>query len=266
MRYFGAIQKIGSETNILFIGALISSFLMIFILIEPLLGYFYHPKKESQGPVIRAIFTNTETKSDNQRSAQTLRGENQPTKKEDSGSKVNSESKNAITPLSSPQEITPSFTQANNSISSPSQFAFNTAPPNPSPYSDPVLGGRSGFRSKPPTTPGPQKTTDTASDQALEVYKNQIGKEVEQRHAQAELGQLMASLEMNEEYQCSIKRTQTDQQKVKKITPPPIAQCKPGSAKAAYLEWIIQRLFIEDECAKIGISKLQGISKELCSK
>lgn len=271
MRYFGAIRKMGSETNVLFISALISSFLMLFILIEPLLSPFYHSK---QGQVIKVNLAAMEAISDNQRSAETLREEAQQIKKEASTDAATTEPHSAkpktpasqTAPITSSPEVVPTSPQSNSTNSPPSQFTFNATPLNPTPYSDPIMGGRTGFRSKPPKSPGPQKTTDTASNRALEAYKNQIGKEVDQRHAQAELGQLMGSLELNEEYQCFIRENKESKQKTQNADSSLKVACKPASPKAGHLEWIVKRLSYEEECANIYISQLRGLIKERCSK
>ncbi len=252
MGYFDALQKKWGEADTLFIAAFIGSFFLLFILIEPLISPFFSLKKGQEGTVIRTYLS---------RESQDLENKNQG-----KDTTTNPESKKPETlkaeKLSELAQVPPNIPAPAN-MPMPNQFTFGAAPNISNPSSSPLIGVGSGFHSRPSAPPGPKKTTDTASDLALENDRKQMGQEVERRQAQAELGQLMASLESNEQYQCTIRSSNQGKQNTG-MQSDPLVRCTPSSAKAGFLEWIMKRLYAQELCANIAVSQSQGFQKKTC--
>lgn len=74
----------------------------------------------------------------------------------------------------------------------------------------------------------------------------------------------MNSLEAQEEYQCTIRKDGGSNPKTPKENIGVIAQCKPSTPKAAFLEWVIKRLFVDEACANISASQPRGLQKKGC--
>lgn len=266
MRYFGALHKKWGETDALFAAACISSVFLLFIVIEPLITPLFQPKKTGEGSVIRTQLRAADSDSDNKTESQdpnkkiptnsdSERTEPLPPPKQDSLKTEtpprSSESASGMPPTANTPE--------------PNTYAFGAAPNIANPQSSPLIGAGGGFHSRPSTPPGPRKTTDTASDQALESYRNQIGQEAERRQAQAELAELMSSLESNEQYQCTIRSNNKAAQKNKNTESIPIARCTPNTPKSEFLEWILKRLYAGEICVNVSASQSQGFQKRVCA-
>jgi len=265
MRYLGALQNKWGEVHILFIAAFITCFFLLFILIEPLLDSFFLQKSGQESPVIQAYLNRAGTNFDQQNQAE------DPNKKaplsQDSQISQPQLEQGALKTEKNPSpqslEMPPNMA-APPPMPAPQLFAFGAAPHINSPSSSPLIGMGSGFRSKPNSPPGPKKTTDTASDQALENNRKQVGQEFEKRQAQAELAQLMGSLESHEQYQCTLTGNPQATQKNQGAESGLIARCSPATPKAQFLEWILKRLYAQELCANIAASASQGFQKKSC--
>ncbi len=245
MQYIAEIGKKWGESGALFIAAFLSSFFLLFILIEPFLSSFYHLKEGLEGPTIQAHIRseaqNPENASPNEPQKEVL-------------TRQTSEKEGLLPPKTPTAIETSPSPPAINPVATPEIFAFNAAPNIESPSSAPILGGRSGLRSKAPSAPGPKKNRDSISDEALATYRNQTGQEVERRQAQVELAQVMSSLETNEEYSCSSKNSSGN------------VQCLPTTPKAAFLAWVIGRLYPNETCISVQASQMNGFKKQECSR
>lgn len=265
MRYFGAMNKKWGESGALFIAAFISSFFLLFILIEPLIRPFYHSQKGLDVPVIQVNFANNKTDSADISNLEAPRKKPLELKGQINKDENFQKSEHSQAIASPPEELKPPIPPAG--ILDGFSFApTQRASENPS--SAPILGGRSGFRAKAPSAPGPKKSTDNASDQALETHRNQIGREVERRQAQLELAQVMTSLEANEEYRCSSKNNLKGSE-IKKMQPtsnPENVQCLPSTPKAAFLAWVIGRLYPDEACIRVQVSQFNGLKKDECGR
>ena len=260
------MKKKWVESNALFIAAFISSLFLLFVLIEPLMIPFYYSKRGLESSAIRVNYVTNIPNSINQNSLDTSKNE-LLLEKSQIAANENSQKSDPSQIILPPPVLSPYSAPAGSS-SSPNGFSFNTPQPSESVNSTPILGGRSGFRSKAPSSPGPKKGVDSASDQALETYRNQVGREAERRQAQTELAQVMTSLETHEEYRCVSKSKSegTDKTKMQPTSNSLIVQCNPASPKAAFLEWVIGRLYPENTCITIYASKLNGFKKLDCDQ
>jgi hypothetical protein len=265
MRYLGALQNKWGEVHTLFIAAFLACFFLLFILIEPLLKSFFLQKSGQESLVIQAYLNRAGTNFDQQNQAEDS-NKKAPLNKDPQISEPQQEQGALKTEKNpSPQSLeTPQNMAAPPPMPAPQTFAFGAAPHINSPSSSPLIGMGSGFRSKPNAPPGPKKTTDTASDQALENDRKQVGQEFEKRQAQAELAQLMGSLESHEQYQCTLRGNPQAAQKSQGAQSELIARCSPVTPKAQFLEWIIKRLYAQELCANIAASASQGFQKKSC--
>ena len=263
MQYFDALRGKWGEVHTLFIAAFIASFFLLFILIEPLLNSFFFQKEGVESLVIQTYLSRHSSDSVDKNQGQNLNNQALLSK----NPQMNQQQQGALIAekFSPPESVEmPPNRAAPANIPAPHNFAFGSAPNISNPNSNPLLGVGSGFRSKPNSPPGPKKNSGTASDQALENYRNQMGQEFESRQAQAELAQLMSSLEMNEQYQCTLRGNTQSQQKSKGAEGELIVRCSPASPKATFLEWIIKRIFVQELCANIAASASQGFQKKSC--
>jgi hypothetical protein len=265
MRYLGALQNKWGEVHTLFMAAFLAGFFLLFILIEPLLNSFFLPKSGQESPVIQAYLNRAGTNFDLQNQADN--SNKKVSLSEDaqiSGPQVEQGTlKTEKAPSPQSLEMPPNMATPP-PMPAPQPFAFGAAPHINSPSSSPLIGMGSGFRSRPNAPPGPKKTTDTASDQALENNRKQVGQEFEKRQAQAELAQLMGSLESNEQYQCTLRGNSQNEQKSQGAQSELITRCSPATSKAQFLEWILKRLYAQELCAIIAASPSQGFQKKSC--
>jgi hypothetical protein len=228
-------QGIKSDTEVswLLTGALLTSALLLFILLEP-------------------FFTQSLTTNKS-----TYRISLQTTLPDQNASKLAAKTQIESDKIVAPNKEDLSLKKTESSLRVPTPpfpelFSFGVQPNIEKPTSVPFLGGaRSGMRPQNSNPQAPKPSYDSASNEARWEANFQFGNELNRQQAQSEIPVFINSLESNERYQCIIEFGSQ-------------AKCQPQNGKSKNLESIMIRFYGNTQCIQIELSKEMAIQSAEC--